>query len=117
MLETTLSNIVVLKGDRLIVRRAPLVQETTGSILIPENHRADAKMDRKQAWRAELVKVGDKVDLTEFEKYGDKVSIGSYVYLDPVAIDCQHFTEGKETYFFVREEDVMGVEVSDAVTA
>lgn len=119
MPEIALGDIVTVKGDSLLVRKAAFAAKQVGSIFIPESARDDAKFDRQSAWRAELVKIGDKVDLKDYDRYGDKVSIGSFLYLNPVAIDCPHFNsqDGKETYFFVKEEDVLGVETVEPVAA
>ena len=113
-MQVTLAQMAKVKGDRVLVRRVKGGAEMIGSIVVPESIR-DKKPKYREAWRAVAVDFGDKVDLTEFNKFGDLVQKGTMLILAPECIDCPHFNSKDEagvehTYYFVREEDIIGVE-------
>ena len=108
-----LSQIETIKGDRILIRRIEDRAAMSGSFYIPETHRNEDGYRGKKSWRGEVVKAGDKVDFSDFNKFGDKVRIGTSVILSPESVDCPGFksvdAEGNEqSYIFVREEDLIG---------
>lgn len=112
-MNVTMGAIAKVKGDRILVRRIKDGPEKIGSLVVPE-HIRDKKPKYKEAWKAEAIDFGDKVDLTDFNKFGDMVQKGTTVVLAPECIDCTNFKSVDEagveqTYYFVREEDVIGV--------
>lgn len=98
-----------LKGDAVLVRLLPIPERTSRGFYIPASAADGIKRARRKAWRAEIVKFGDKV---EFEDFGEpRPAVGDTVLADPASKDCPGFQHGEETYLIVRDEDLLAQEV------
>ena len=108
-MKISVEDVAVVKDDAILVEQLPL-PEMIGSLHVPESAK-DAK-GRRKAWRAQVVKFGEGVDYDAWKPY--TLGVGAVVLLSPESIECPAFVDGDRRYVFVRDEDVLAVEATDA---
>ena len=100
---------IEIKGDRVLVKKLKF-EEKIGSFIVPESVRARKEKRRGDAWRAEVVSLGDKI---YFEKHHHKFKKGDIVYCAPVSLDCPAFElEDGFTYIILTQEDLLAKEIN-----
>lgn len=97
---------LALKGDRVLVKQLPH-SEKIGSFFVPETVAFRKTKRRGDAWRAEVVTIGDTVC---FEKHQYEFKKGDIVYCAPVSLDCPKMNIGGNDYYVVLQEDLLSVE-------
>lgn len=98
---------IALKGDRVLVKQLA-DSDKVGAFFVPDSVIDRKKKRRKDAWKAEVMSLGDEVS---FRKSEYTFSVGDIVYITPVALDCPSF-EGSDNnrYIVVRQEDLIAKE-------
>lgn len=110
-MELNPERIQALKGDTVLVRLLPLPERTSRGFYIPANAADGMRRSRRKAWRAEVVKFGDKVD---WESFGsERPAVGDTVLADPASKDCPGFQHGEDTFLIIRDEDLLAKEASN----
>lgn len=107
MLNSTLDKLQI-KGDRVLVKQLGY-EEKVGSFYVPDSVRDRKAKRRGDAWKGEVLKVGDGVD---FEVLHGSLDAGDVVYLAPVSLDCPAFeTETGDKLVVVTQEDLLAKEI------
>lgn len=97
-----------VKGDRVLVKKLAF-EDKIGSFYVPENVRARKEKRRKDAWRAEVISLGDKV---YFQDGHHTFKKGDVIYCAPVSLDCPAFQDDNGTeYIIITQDDCLAVEV------
>jgi len=91
--------------DRIVVRREPEAETTTGGIIIP-----DTAKEKQQIGTIVAVGQGRRTDKGERipldVKVGDIVLFGRYAGTEAPR---QHYSEGGEDLVIMREEEILGI--------
>jgi len=97
---------IKIKGDRVLVKQIKF-EEKIGSFVIPENVRDRKAKRRADAWKAQVVTIGDKV---YFENHHWGFKEGDVVFCAPVSLDCPSFeAENGDVYKIILQEDCLAV--------
>lgn len=97
-----------VKGDRILVKQMPY-ENKVGAFYIPQSVVDRKSKRRADAWKAEVISLGDKV---YFEKGHHKFTKGSIVYCAPISLDCPAFENEKgDKFMIVTQDDLLAVEV------
>jgi len=98
---------LAVKGDRVLVRQIQF-DDKIGSFIVPESVKARKGKRRADAWKAEVIALGDKL---YFEEGHYTFSVGDIVYCAPVSLDCPAFegTDGNK-YIILTQEDLLAKE-------
>ena len=100
---------VALKGDRILVKQIK-TDDKIGTFYLPESVKARKDKRRKDAWKAEVVSLGDNVD---HEMLRTVLKKGDMVYCEPVSLDCPAFEgDNDEKFIIVTDEDIIAIEVA-----
>ena len=104
-------NKLQVRGDRVLVKQLKF-EDKIGSFIIPESVRSRKENRRGDAWRAEVITLGDKCF---FEDNHHKFEKGDIVFCAPVSLDCPAFegTDGFK-YIILLQEDLLAKEVKEA---
>ena len=92
---------VQIKGDRVLVKKLAF-EEKVGSFYVPESVRSRKEKRRADAWRAEVVAIGDRID---YEMLNGTLAKGDVLFLAPVSLDCPAFVNDKNEHFVVITQD------------
>lgn len=99
-------------GDRLLVKQLR-VEDKIGRFYIPDVTKDKMDKGKTGVWRAEVVRLGKKVD---FEDLGTEVRVGDIVHVQRVASECPKFEEKdengdvKDIYVLILDDDLLAVE-------
>ena len=97
-----------IKGDRVLVKKIAF-EEKVGSFYVPESVRARKEKRRGDAWKAEVLRVGDGVD---FVSLRGSLEAGDIIYCSPVSLDCPAFeTESGDKLIIITQEDILAKEI------
>ena len=99
---------IQIKGDRVLVKKLAF-EEKIGSFYVPESVRSRKEKRRADAWRAEVVTVGDRID---FESLRGEIKKGDVLFLAPVSLDCPAFCDEKDNHYVViTQDDILAKEI------
>lgn len=106
-------NKIAVKGDRVLVKQLH-EKDKIGSFFIPESVTTRKEKRRADAWRAEIVNVGDKID---FESLKCRIKKGDILFCAPVSLDCPAF-EGDDghKYIIITQDDILAIEVKEGAS-
>lgn len=107
-MECTIDNLA-LKGDRVLVRKV-LTGEKIGRLYVPDTVRYRRDKRRKDAWKGEVISLGDMVDSAMLRHSLKK---GDIVYCEPVSLDCPSFRQNGDVYVIITDEDIIGLETQE----
>jgi co-chaperonin GroES (HSP10) len=96
-----------IKGDRVLVKQLS-DSDKVGSFYIPDSVAKRREKRRADAWKAEVIAIGDMID---FERLKGTLKKGDIVYCSPVSLDCPKL-EGDDgcKYIIVTQEDLIAKE-------
>jgi co-chaperonin GroES (HSP10) len=94
---------IELRGDRILVKQLKY-DEKVGSFYVPESVRSRKEKRRADAWKAEVIKLGDSVD---FDMLKGTLEKGDVIYCAPVSLDCPAFETNTDKYIIITDEDVL----------
>jgi co-chaperonin GroES (HSP10) len=96
-----------VRGDRVLVKQLKF-EEKVGTFYVPESVRTRKEKRRADAWKAEVITLGDKIYFRDGEWTFKK---GDTIYCAPVSLDCPSF-EGEDgaKYMIITQEDCLAVE-------
>ena len=100
---------VQIKGDRVLVKQLKF-QDKIGSFHIPESVQSRKAKRRADAWRAEVVTIGDRID---FEMLRGEIKKGDVIFCAPVSLDCPAFEGGDgNKYIIITQDDILAMETN-----
>jgi co-chaperonin GroES (HSP10) len=100
---------IEVKGDRVLVKQLKFT-EKIGSFIVPDSVKERKLKRRADAWRAEVISLGDRV---YFEPHHHTFKKGDVVYCSPVSLDCPAFEgDDGEKYIILTQEDLIAKEIN-----
>lgn len=98
---------IKIKGDRVLVKQLKY-DDKVGKFYVPESVIARKAKRRADAWKAEVITLGDRIF---FEDNHHTFAKGDIVYCAPVSLDCPSF-EGVDgnRYLIITQDDLLAKE-------